>query len=200
MTALPAGVMTHKIAGKKLTILYPSITGPHVLSLQKINTDILNNVQNQIRFGGYDGGVQTDMQGTYELKTNERDFLSLTLLNYVYSGGAHGMSFLKGLTYDTQTGRKYKLQDLFKIDSNYKERLSSIISEQLKEREITLLDPPFKSIRPDQDFYLADKSLVIYFQLYEIAAYAYGFLYFPISIYDLQDIIDPDGPLPRLYG
>ncbi|UOK56481.1 RsiV family protein [Bacillus sp. OVS6] len=110
------------------------------------------------------------------------------------------MSFLKGLTYDTQTGRKYKLQDLFKIDSNYKERLSSIISEQLKEREITLLDPPFKSIRPDQDFYLADKSLVIYFQLYEIAAYAYGFLYFPISIYDLQDIIDPDGPLPRLYG
>ncbi|OHR69775.1 hypothetical protein HMPREF3291_07445 [Bacillus sp. HMSC76G11] len=200
MTVLPAGVITHKIEGKNLLIFYPSIIGPQPFSQQKINADILKNVQDLIHFGGYDGGVQTDMQGTYELKTNERDLLSLTLLNYVYSGGAHGMSFLKGLTYDTQTGKKYKLQDLFKKDSAYIERLSSIIAKQLKEREITLLDPPFKSIRPDQDFYLADKSLVIYYQLYEIAAYAYGFLYFPISIYDLQDITNPDGPLPKLYG
>ncbi|MGG4490515.1 DUF3298 domain-containing protein [Metabacillus idriensis] len=200
MTALPAGVLTHKIEGKKLSIFYPSIMVPQAFSQQKINADILKSVQDQIRFGGYDGGLQTEMQGTYEIKTNERDLLSLTLLNYVYSGGAHGMSFLKGLTYDTQTGKKYKLQDLFKKDSSYIERLSSIIAKQLKEREITLLDPPFKSIRPDQDFYLADKSLVIYFQLYEIAAYAYGFLYFPISIYDLEDLINPDGPLPKLYG
>ncbi|UOK56482.1 hypothetical protein MGI18_16325 [Bacillus sp. OVS6] len=80
MTALPAGVMTHKIAGKKLTILYPSITGPHVLSLQKINTDILNNVQNQIRFGGYDGECKPTcrapmnlrrMSGTFKLNAAE---------------------------------------------------------------------------------------------------------------------------------
>jgi hypothetical protein len=42
---------------------------------------------------------------------------------------------------------------------------------------------------------VADRALVIYFQLYELAAYVFGFIYFPISVYELQDIINDEGPL-----
>jgi hypothetical protein len=34
--------------------------------------------------------------------------------------------------------------------------------------------------------------------LYEIAAYVYGILYFPISVYEIQDIITEDGPLGKM--
>lgn len=86
---------------------------------------------------------------------------------------------------------------MFKPGSDYVKRLSALIQEQIKVRDIQLLNE-FTAIRPDQDFYLADKSIVIYFQLYELTAYVYGFPMFPISVYELQDIIDENGPLGRL--
>ena len=49
-----------------------------------------------------------------------------------------------------------------------------------------------------QHFYIADKTLVIYFQLYEITPYVVGLPMFPISVFDLADIIDESGPLGRL--
>ncbi|WP_337445661.1 RsiV family protein [Ornithinibacillus scapharcae] len=67
----------------------------------------------------------------------------------------------------------------------------------MKQRDIQLIED-FTEISPNQDFYIADKSLVIYFQLYEITPYVYGFPMFPISVYQIQDIIREDGPLGRM--
>ncbi|MGI6066429.1 MAG: RsiV family protein, partial [Bacillota bacterium] len=96
-------------------------------------------------------------------------------------------------------GRLYQLQDLFKPGADYVARLSEIIGIQIERRNIPILGE-FTGIRPDQDFYIADKALVIYFQLYEITPYAYGFPYFPISVYEIQDIIDEEGPLGKMMG
>ena len=115
---------------------------------------------------------------------------------YAYQA-AHGMTIVKSLTFDIKTGRTYKLSSLFKPDSNYVKVLSDIISLQIKVREIPLLDD-FKGIDPEQDYYIADKSLVVYFQLYEITPYVYGLPYFPISVYELQDIIRDEGALGRM--
>lgn len=73
-------------------------------------------------------------------------------------------------------------------------KLSDIVLKQIKEREIDLLGE-FKPVKPNQDYYIADKSLVIYYQLYEITPYVFGFPQFPISVYEIQDIINEDGPL-----
>jgi hypothetical protein len=71
------------------------------------------------------------------------------------------------------------------------------MKEQIVERKIQLITD-FTVIKPNQDYYIADKSLVIYFQLYEITPYVYGFPMFPISVYDIQNIIDEMGPLGRM--
>ena len=107
------------------------------------------------------------------------------------------MTIIKSLAYDTTTGKSYSMANLFKPDSNYVQKLSYIVGEKIKKWETPLLDE-FKGIRPNQDYYLADHSIVLYFQLYEISPYVAGFPYFPIPIWDLQDIIKPDGPLDRL--
>lgn len=72
--------------------------------------------------------------------------------------------------------------------------ISELIQAQIARRDVPVLEP-FKSIRADQDFYVADRSLIVYFQLYELTPYVYGFPYFPISVYDLQQIVNEDGPL-----
>ncbi len=140
----------------------------------------------------------TEMQGYYELKTNQRSVLSLILTNYAYTPPmAHGMTYAKSLTFNVQTGRAYSLKELFKPGSDYVRRISDLIRAQIKEREIPLLGD-FKGIRPDQDYYIADKALVVYFQLYEISPYYVGFPMFPISVYALQDLIEESSPLGKM--
>ena len=93
-----------------------------------------------------------------------------------------------------------ELKDLFKTGSDYTGILSDIVKKQIGDRGIPALEN-FNGIKPDQDFYIADKCLVIYFQLYELAAYVFGILCFPVPVYILRDIVDENGPMGRmLYG
>jgi len=196
---LPVRINTLRMFLPRLDVYYPKVGGlTNIIVQQRINNTILNLVFRMIREQGYYENQQTDITGSYEIKTNERGILSLSLINYAYSAGAaHGLTVIKSLTIDVQTGRVYELKDLFKPNSDYVKRLSDIIRKQIVDRDISLL-VEFKGIRPDQDFYIADKALVVYFQLYEITAYVYGFPYFPISVYEIQDIVDEDGPLGRM--
>ncbi|WP_235550394.1 DUF3298 and DUF4163 domain-containing protein [Paenibacillus sp. Soil750] len=194
----PVSIQTYKVLKSKLNLMYPAVIHMNAPLVQhKINTTIVDAVNKQLHDQGFPQNPETDVTAYYEIKTNERRVLSLSLLNYAFSGGAHGMTIQQSLTFSTETGQSYTLKDLFKPGSDYVKRISDIVAAEIKQREIPLL-VEFKGIRPDQDFYIADKSLVIYFQLYELAAYVYGFLYFPISVYELQDIIAEDGPLGKM--
>ncbi|MEK3856401.1 DUF3298 and DUF4163 domain-containing protein [Cytobacillus sp. FSL H8-0458] len=197
----PVGIKTMTIStGPTKVVYYPRITGMQNKQLQElINNTILR--QNQQLINEQTGNMDTtvvDLYGYYEIKNNQRDVLSLSLNNYVYHyHAAHGMTVIKSLTFDLQKGKQVALKDLFKPGSDYVKKISDLIAVQIKERDIPLL-VDFTAIKPDQDFYIADKALVVYFQLYEITPYAYGFPMFPISVYGLQDIIDENGPLGRM--
>lgn len=195
---LPVSVSTFHLVRPRLDVFYPVILGLGDFRVQQIiNSAILNLVYTLIRDQGYYENPLTQITGSYELKTNERGILSLSIINYAFSGGAHGLTITKSLTFDVQTGRVYELKDLFKPNSDYVKILSEIIRKQIIARNIPLLNE-FKGIQPNQDFYIADKALVVYFQLYELTAYVYGFTYFPISVYEIQDIIDENGPLGKM--
>ncbi|MCU6708166.1 DUF3298 and DUF4163 domain-containing protein [Paenibacillus sp. J5C_2022] len=191
----PSVIQTARTAFPKAELLFPQILhGPSTEAVSKINEAIRSEVERLVHEQGSLADPRAEMQGYYELKTNEKNVLSLSLYNYAYTGGAHGMTLQKSMTFKQSTGEQYELKDLFKPSSPYVETISAIVGKQIQERGIPTFEP-FQSISPDQSFYIADRSLVIYFQLYEIAPYVYGFLYFPISVYELQDIINEDGPL-----
>ncbi len=194
----PVYISTMKLTMPRLEVYYPVVSGLDNINVQKkINSNILNLVYQMIKDQGYYENPQTTITGYYEIKTNERGILSIALTNYAFSGGAHGLTIMKSLTFDVETGKLYSLKDLFKDGSNYVDVLSEIIEEQIKERDIPII-MEFDKIRPDQDFYIADKALVIYFQLYDLEPYAYGFPQFPISVYEIQDIIKENGPLGQM--
>ncbi|HEU5138662.1 MAG TPA: DUF3298 domain-containing protein [Bacillales bacterium] len=199
--AFPVSIQTMVIRNQGTTLYYPQVfnmQNPHVQ--QMINQTIYRSVQALIQQQTQQQGAETftEMLGTYELKTNERNVLSLSLSNYAYAyQHAHGLTLMKSLTFDVLTGKSYSLKELFKPGSNYVKVLSALVKKQIKDRQIETLDP-FTGIRPDQDFYIADKCLVLYFQLYEITPYYVGFPMFPISVYEIQDIIAENGPLARM--
>lgn len=196
---LPIAINTFRVVLPNLDVLYPQVYDmKNIASMQKINKNIFNLINMLIMEQGYYENPMTEVVGTYEIKTNERGVLSLLITNYAYiPKHAHGMTINKSLNFDINTGKNYELKELFKENSDYVKILSEYIAMQIKERDIPLLGE-FKGIRPDQDYYIADKSLVIYFQLYEIAPYAWGFQYFPISVYGLEDIIAEDGLLEQM--
>jgi hypothetical protein len=179
-----------------ITIDYPAVKDLESPTIQhSINRAIATQVDMLMREQGSYKNQKIEMLGWYEIKTNESGILSLTLGNYAFTyPSAHGMTIVKGLTFDMKSGNGIELKSLFKADSDYVKVLSDIVAQQIKDRQIALLGE-FEGIAPDQDFYIADKSLVLFFQLYEITPYYMGLQYFPISVYQIQDIIDEDGPL-----
>ncbi|MCG7407126.1 DUF3298 and DUF4163 domain-containing protein [Paenibacillus sp. ACRRX] len=197
---LPVPIVPHKINKPKLEVYVPQILNAQApLAAKTINQMIHQTVIELIRMTGYEENEQTEVMGSFEIKLNERGLLSLTLTVYGYpQGAAHGMTYQRGLTFDVNTGKLYMLSDLFKPSAPYVELLSANVSRQIKQRDIPTLEP-FTKIRPDQDFYMTDKALVLFFGLYELAAYVYGFLYFPISIYDLNDIKAENGVIDTLW-
>src|SRR5690554_4494139 len=189
--SLPVKIQTHKITdGPNKTVYYPRVSLKENYSLQRrIDQDIVLKTQQLIdRQMGDAPSTIVEMIGYYEIKNNQRDVLSFTFSNYAYHyQAAHGMTYINSLTYDLQKQKACTLEDLFQPNSDYVERLSQLIREQINQRDIPIINE-FTAIAPNQDYYIADKSLVIYFQLYELAPYAFGFPMFPISVYDIQDI------------
>ncbi|MFX3635199.1 MAG: DUF3298 and DUF4163 domain-containing protein [Candidatus Pristimantibacillus sp.] len=191
----PVIVQSSRATFPKAELWIPYVSGgPNEAATKQINETIRQAAQQLVNDQGSLDDPRSEMQGYYEVKTNEKDILSLSLFNYAYTGGAHGLTLQKSLTFRVSTGHSYSLEELFKPGSGYVSRLSDMIKVQIKERDISTIEP-FQSIRADQDYYVADRALVIYFQLYELTPYAFGFPYFPISAFDIQEIIDENGPL-----
>lgn len=198
MWAQPLSIKTEYFQKPPVQIAYPQVTaGTKKTAIQRMNETIRKDYQRLMKQQDYPSPQIREMIGQYELKTNERSTLSLTQLNYSFSGGAHGNTLLSGLNFETTTGKNTPLSELFKPGSNYVEILNGIIRKQIAARKLPVFEP-FKTIAPDQTYYLADKALVIFFQLYELLPYVYGFPYFPISVYEVQDIVLEDGLFGRM--
>lgn len=197
---LPITIEPHVIRKQNLEIYVPVVVDPeHPKAAELMNQTIHKNVMELIRTTGYEQDPSYfQVQGWFEIKLNERGYLSLTLGIYDYPyHAAHGMTYQRGLTFETETGKLLSLPDLFKVGAPYVDVLSKHVAAQIKMRDIQTLEP-FKSIQPDQDFYMTDKALVLFFQLYEIAPYVYGILHFPISVYELNEIKADNGIIDKL--
>ncbi|MCX7709277.1 MAG: DUF3298 and DUF4163 domain-containing protein [Clostridia bacterium] len=205
----PVQIITRQIIKPAygMHIDYPVAIGMKNSAVQKKINDAILHLVNQLIYDqtnqlisvqGYPQPLKLTVRGFYEIKNNQRDVLSLSIGNYTMAyPAAHGLTVVKSLTFDITTGKIYQLPELFKPGSDYVKVLSDLIAQQIKTRDLHTLDE-FKGIRPDQDFYIADKILVIYFQTYEITAYVYGLPEFPITVYQIEDIIASGSPLMKM--
>lgn len=136
--------------------------------------------------------------GDHEVHLDEKGLFSVSM---TYSGyaqmAAHPSHLRRSVTANQETGEIYSLADLFDAE-RYVDVLSARVAKDIEADEVYSLYGTYEGIRPDHDFYLTPEGLVLYFQVYDIAPYAYGIPEFLIPYEELREIIPPTSPLVRL--
>ena len=185
----------------KLTIQYPELDGlDNAVVQEKLNSlfgslakDAKARGQEIEKYIGQDEitrHIKAEAYFNYQVKYNQKDMLSVVFSDYQYSGGAHGITVQSSYIFDLKTGKEYEIKDLFIDGSDYISMISSEVKKQMEERAMTALLAPFNSIKADQDFYLSNNALVVYFQAYEYLPYAYGIPEFAVDISSQSQISD----------
>lgn len=131
--------------------------------------------------------------GTFEVTFFKKDILILSLTGYYYPlGAAHGLSSKITPVINLDSGEFYSLEDLFKVEVDWKSRLNSIIEKMINEdpQYAYVYKDGFKGINEGQNFYFDEDNLYIYFQPYDIGPYAAGFITFKIPFSLIQDIME----------
>lgn len=193
----PVDLVTRVYRAPNVTMLYPQVFGHESVNANTRMNLLIRNRTMELVKSLIQPDIKTTIDGSYEIKNNQRGILSLVLIGLAEFGGAHPMTKAASLTMDTATGQNYALHQLFVPGNGYREIIDAEIARQIELRQIPLLEG-FTGISPDQDYYLSDSVLVVYYQLYELSPYAAGLPYFPIPLYMLTDVIPQDGLLSRM--
>lgn len=183
---------------------YPEIQGLTDLKVQ----DNINSRLKEAFLNGKDKSAAVKEEDEY-IEDDKSDFtaamnkdlLIIELRGYSYPiGAAHGMPYQEYFHIDLRTGDFYSLKDLFKGSSKYTSQLTSIVRKQI---EINL-----KFNEEDQSYYFLDQkpdvtdkigfivtgdTLQLYFNPYEIAPFAAGFVTFDIPYGQISGIINDKG-------
>lgn len=194
----PVKTNTFRTITPRINFYYPMVYCMNNLLLQrKINSQIYNFTKKFISDLNYED-IPTYIMGSYEIKNNQRGVLSFNLSGLGDFKGAHPINSIKSLNFDVNTGKVYEFKDLFKKDSDYINIISKIGKRELKKQKTVLYKDGYKGVKPDQDYFIADKNLMIYFQQYEIGPRQSGFPYFSVPLYEIEDIIDKDSILGKM--
>lgn len=119
----------------------------------------------------------------FKVSYNKNNLLSITITYYSYTGGAHGMAYNKSYNIDLNTGNEAFMEDFFSKDEDYRNIIINNIDKQMKndpDKYFPDANTNVRKISQDQDFYIEDGNIVVYYQLYEIAPYCCGMPEFKI--------------------
>lgn len=174
----------------------PRLYGLPTRVSDRINSQLVQMVRRLLKeqnYGRQGVGIWTEQNITL----NDMGVFSLWYDVYAYQDrAAHGLTIRDSATYDMLTGRAYQLANLFAPNSNYIQRLSAIIKQQIAEAELPLIKE-FQQISPNEGFYMTRDDLVIYFQTYQYTPYFVGIPEFRIPYQSIADILSKDGPAWR---
>ena len=145
------------------------------------------------------------MEITSDIIYQDSAFISVATTIYSYTGGAHPNAYQVYRSYDLQNGQPLTLKDILK--TGYEKPLNEAAeiefrmlkeippSEALKEKGYFFENGSFAL---NDNFAIIYKSLIFYFNPYEIAPYANGPTELELKLTDYVDLIKENGVLHDL--
>lgn len=191
--AISIGSKTLKTSDKKadITIRYPVISGLENAEVQSRINEIFKKHAEEFKQASLKelkeapaprAGVKYEYTGDFVVHLNAKGLLSITSYEYTYSGGAHGMTYRTSRTFSLKDGSELKLGDVINLGGKNKQKLNQMVLAKMKKDGGYL--GGFKGVPASAEFYLKDNEAVLYFQLYEYTAYAFGFPEFALPLKD----------------
>jgi len=109
----------------------------------------------------------------YIITYKKNNIMNIVITTYSFTGGEYGVDYKKSIIIDTNKCKEINLQDFFEENVNFQEIISEKIKEKIDNSSIYYKDK-FQEISYDQNFYLTEKGLVIYFDMLSLAPQAMG--------------------------
>ena len=111
---------------------------------------------------------------SYNIGTNRNDILSITNYDYHFTGGAHPNSVKYSYNYDMKAEKELTLTDVVKGEKKkiVKDAFESSADDYEMWEE---LSENIDKFADTAKFYITDNSVVVYFDVYEVAPYAAGY-------------------------
>ncbi|AVY93319.1 hypothetical protein DAI18_04120 [Microvirgula aerodenitrificans] len=147
-------------------------------------------------------GTPDEFLYDYTARPNPRGLVSVSLVSWSYTGGAHGNGNLATRHFDSSTGAPVSLPGLFKPGVQWKPRVMGELALQIRARnaderkkapEMPADWQPFempRDLNAQQPFWFSPAGdLVLAFGQYEVAAYAYGMPQFTIPAARIADLL-----------
>lgn len=165
---------------------------------RKFVSDVAGFINSQLQYkakAGQKAGSKVKkytFDGTYEVKLNTEEFLSLEQKYVDYLGGAHPNTTVDTVNIDLKTGKVLQLGDMFKANSNYIPRLNKIIAKQVNSKydKKTFFDKKV-TLKGTEKFYVTENAdLVIVYPQYAVAPYSAGIIEFTIPVSEVSDIFN----------
>lgn len=132
-----------------------------------------------------------NMQIKHKIYKINEYVISMVTTKYAYISGIHGNTWWKARNFDIKNNAYLSLKDLF-YDDEYIKTLNNAMNDLVKEnpeKYHDLWEKPEIAEKNLNNFYLDNKSLVIFFQPYELSYYAKGVVEFPIEVTKLRGYI-----------
>ncbi|MCK9525696.1 MAG: DUF3298 and DUF4163 domain-containing protein [Limnochordia bacterium] len=146
----------------------------YVAELKDVAAEVLGFDEEHPRFP-YEGIMD------FEVKLNRGGLLSIAIVNYSYTGGAHGMTYYDYINVDLTVGHHISFHELLDSEAELN-RAAEIVNAKISEQPDHFFVDSFtpSEFHEEQGFYLQDTGAVICFGLYELAPYAYGISEFAV--------------------
>lgn len=133
----------------------------------------------------------TDEAG-YTVTYNTDRYLSLLIDGYNYMGGAHGMPYREVLIFNLETGEEVKADQLFAIDkAEFQQKKIAAFEAAIKKEPEMFWEDALEIVKSTKDFYekgyyLTDQGVVFYYNPYDLAPYAAGFVEVTVPYSDIS--------------
>ena len=194
-------IIKQKLIPQKFTIEYPFIpNGNNDKVLLKVNNYIIDEVSKLFKSQVLlpENVDFYEVLGTYEVTVNKNDILSILFNMYTYiNKAAHGVTAYSSLTVNTKTGVVYSFNDLFNSKINYVPIINEIAKQYIKDNNIQLISE-YNGVTPNQQYYLTEKELILYYQPYEYTPGYYGVFKIEIPYNKIKNLITPLSPIGKL--
>lgn len=146
---------------------YDSLVSDFIGSYEKLKTE----------FPKDEFGWEAKIEGSIKYQTDS--ILNIEINHYAYTGGAHGYQGLRSLLFDPKTGKAITNNQLFKDSNAFKAFAEKKFRSKYKIPENHSINATKFMFEGDQfqlpiNIFYTDKGLLLYYNRYEIAAYADG--------------------------
>lgn len=196
-------IKVRKVKINKVTKHYSINVAYPVTGYRSIDSNIKRRVEKIINESKNEFKVnigKSDLTIDYNITHYKKDYISIRLDVYTFTGGAHGNSYAEFMTYNTMSGKLITYSNIFRPGYAYLKVLSNITRHKLKialkERSFDYDETSQEGTAPKlenyKNYYINEKGIVVYFAPYQVACYAAGDFEITIEWEKLADGLNGD--------